>query len=103
MSEVDVKTLHKLFEDKKVPLLVDVRTQGEWDGGHVPQAIHIPLNDVQNRVGELESHKDDTIYVICARGGRSAQAGSWLSSQGFTVVNVAGGTLGWQAAGFPTE
>ena len=103
MTEVDVQTLHKLIEDKKVPVLVDVRQPDEWASGHVPQAIHIPLGDIQQRVGELESHKNETVYVICAGGGRSAQAGTWLSSQGYTVVNVAGGTLGWQAAGFPTE
>ena len=103
MTEVDVQMLHTLLEDQKVPVLVDVRQPDEWAGGHVPQAVHIPLGDIQERVGELESHKGDTVYVICARGGRSARAGTWLSSQGYTVVNVAGGTLGWQAAGFSIE
>lgn len=84
--------------------LIDVRTPGEYAGGHVPGAVNIPLDQLQGRLSELESKKSETVYLICAVGGRSARATNMLASAGFsTAVNVDGGTNGWKAAGYPVE
>jgi rhodanese-related sulfurtransferase len=56
---------------------------------------------VPERVGEVPT--DRTVYVICARGGRSAKAVEHLRGQGVDAVNVAGGTLAWIDAGLPTD
>lgn len=75
--------------------------------GHVPLATNIPLDALSDAVrkGCLDSVKAGTIAVICASGGRSAQATVRLSKVfGFTdVVNVVGGTSEWLAKGFPIE
>ncbi|MET0729244.1 MAG: rhodanese-like domain-containing protein [Acidimicrobiales bacterium] len=81
--------------------LIDVREDDEYAEARVPGAQHIPLGDVVERVDELPT--DVTVYVICARGGRSAKAVGFYRAQGIDAVNVAGGTLGWIDAGLPTE
>jgi len=84
-------------------IVVDVRTDGEWAGGHVPGAIHIPLSELEGRMSELEAHRDVEIYAICQSGGRSARAADTLARSGFKVHNVLGGTGAWVAAGHPVE
>ena len=91
------------LDAKKVPVLVDVRTPGEYGGGHVPGAKSIPIDELPSRVSELEAFKTGPVYVICASGGRSARGAALLSSQGFDAVNVSDGTSAWVAAGFPVE
>ena len=83
--------------------VVDVRTLAEFDSGHVPDALHIPLNELERRVAKLQPYQDGPLYVICQSGGRSAMASNWLNQRGFTAVNVVGGTAAWKAAGHPTQ
>lgn len=101
--DVDVATLIKDREAGQVSVLVDVRTQAEWDGGHVPGAVHIPLDQLDARVAELEAHRKGEVYVICQSGGRSSRAVRVLAGHGFSAVNVQGGTGGWIAAGQPVS
>lgn len=77
-------------------IVLDVREQVEWDHGHIEGAVHVPLMDLPNRVGELSQ---DQTLVVCRVGGRSAQATGWLAQQGFDAVNLDGGMLEWEAAG----
>ena len=102
-SEVDIAGFHTKKEAGEVPVLVDVRTQGEWDSGHVPGAVHIPMDQVQKRMSELEQYKSGPVYVICASGGRSGRVTGELRKAGYQAVTVQGGTKGWQAAGPPVE
>lgn len=81
--------------------LIDVREDDEFVDAHVAGAHHIPLGEVVERIGEVPT--DGTVYVICARGGRSARAVEHYRSQGIDAVNVAGGTLGWIDAGHPVD
>ena len=89
--------------------VLDVRTQQEYAVGHVPGAMNIPLDGLSDAVrsGQLDRFRDPQrmICVICASGGRSAQATVRLTRVfGFSdVVNVAGGTIEWINAGFPIE
>ena len=79
--------------------LLDVREDYEWAAGHVPSALHIPLGELGSRAGEVP--RDDTIYVICRSGNRSAYAAAALNRAGWTAVNVVGGMQDWAAAGRP--
>jgi rhodanese-related sulfurtransferase len=79
--------------------LLDVREDGEWDAGHVPDATHIPLGQLGARTGELPA--DQEIYVICRSGHRSGRATQALNGAGWRAVNVAGGMQDWAAAGRP--
>lgn len=81
--------------------LIDVREDDEYAEARVPGAHHIPLGEVSDRVAEVPT--EGTVYVICAKGGRSAKAVEHYRSLGIDAVNVAGGTLGWIDAGLPTD
>lgn len=79
--------------------LLDVREYEEWDAGHVPGAVHIPLGELGARHTELD--RDRPLYVICRSGHRSAHAAHALAGAGWDASNVADGMTGWQAAGLP--
>jgi rhodanese-related sulfurtransferase len=99
LPEIDVTELAARRE-ADAPL-IDVREDDEYAEARVPGAVHIPLGEVPDRIGEVPT--DTTVYVICARGGRSAKAVEHYRSLGIDAVNVAGGTLGWIDAGLPTD
>ena len=81
--------------------VLDVREDDEWASGRVPGAHHIPLAEVSARASELP--QDQPVFVVCGSGGRSMQATEALRSQGIPAINVAGGTKGWAARGWPLE
>lgn len=70
------------------PQVVDVRTSGEFRGGHVPGSKNIPLDQLQARIQELDPAR--SILLCCASGSRSAMAVSLLKRQGFADVHNAG-------------
>ena len=78
-------------------VILDVRHQDEWDEGHIPGAIHIPLGVLQAELDQLP--RDSKVAVHCQGGGRSAIAASILNKNGFEVSNVAGGFKDWEASG----
>lgn len=79
--------------------LLDVREPDEWETGHAPDAVHIPLGELPSRAGEVPADRD--VYVVCRSGGRSAQATAFLGAEGRSASNVDGGMQGWAAAGRP--
>ena len=83
--------------------VLDVREPDEWAGGHIEGAVHIPLCQVVERVGEVQDLAGDgQVLVVCKVGGRSAQAVAYLQTQGVQAINLDGGMLDWHAAGRPT-
>jgi rhodanese-related sulfurtransferase len=82
--------------------IIDVRTPGEYAGGHVPGAINIPHMSVVSRKGELDTDKE--LVFICQVGARSALACEFAASMGFKeLYNVEGGTEAWVKSGYATE
>jgi rhodanese-related sulfurtransferase len=79
--------------------LLDVREDDEWAAGHAPEALHIPLGDLAARLGELPA--DNSLFVVCRGGGRSARATAFLNANGWDATNVEGGMRAWEAAGKP--
>jgi rhodanese-related sulfurtransferase len=79
--------------------LLDVREHDEWAAGYAPGARHIPLGELGARSGEIPL--DQTVYVICRSGVRSARAAQDLVAAGWSAVNVAGGMRDWAASGRP--
>jgi len=75
-------------------LLVDVRTQSEYEADHSPHAVHIPIDELPQRHAELKQTK--RIICVCQAGGRSAAAAEFLTSIGSTeIYNVEGGMSAW--------
>lgn len=104
LEQISVEVLHA-----EHPLLtvLDVRDAGEWDEGHIKEAIHIPYyfieQSLQEGPKELDSYTDKPLAVICGSGQRSTIASSLLQRHGFTrLFNIVGGMDAWNAAGYET-
>ncbi|SFR16807.1 Rhodanese-related sulfurtransferase [Lentzea waywayandensis] len=82
-------------------VLLDVREQDEWDAGHAPGALHVPMSEIGARLEEVPN--DVQLYVVCRAGGRSARVTQYLNDNGWEAVNVEGGMQHWEAAGRPLE
>jgi rhodanese-related sulfurtransferase len=98
LQTITVQDLAELIGDDDL-LLVDVREPHEFRAGHVPGAVNIPMSVLPVRVHELP--KGRPVHVICQSGGRSMTTSMWLERQGYTPVNIHGGTGTWVAAGGP--
>lgn len=83
------------------PVVIDVREPDEYRAARAPGVIHIPMGEIVERVAEIPD--DGPVHVICASGGRSARVAQYLDSRGIDAVNIAGGTIAWQQAGYPVE
>jgi len=86
----------------KNALVVDVRTEKEYQEGHVMNALHIPLGMLDDRIQELQAYKNHAVVMVCRTGARSGQAATKLKKQGFTNVhNIGGGMLAWERTKLP--
>lgn len=84
--------------------LLDVRTQEEWNEGHLKGAKLVPLTKegfIEKARTTLDPKKPVVVY--CKSGGRSARAAKQLRDAGFTVYDLAGGITAWTKAGKPVE
>jgi rhodanese-related sulfurtransferase len=84
------------------PVLIDVRSDGEWETGYINGAQHIWINDFVNQLDQLPADKATPIVVYCQSGYRGGMAAVILNVLGYTnVLNLAGGLNSWNAAGLP--
>ena len=97
VPEIDVEELARRRADGAYVL--DVRQPDEYEAGHVPGAVLIPLDQLGSRQDELP--KEQAMLVVCRSGGRSAAAVQALLEAGYDATNVAGGTLAWIESGQP--
>jgi rhodanese-related sulfurtransferase len=85
-------------------VFLDTREDREYSGGHIPEAIHIPLKQLPQRVAELNKYKELPIIAYCRSGNRSNSVGSILKKHGFeNVYNLGGGIAAWQSASLPVS
>lgn len=90
----------KINRDEAV--VIDVREQGEYANGHIANARHIPLGELDRRLPELEKLKGAPVILCCATGSRSRTATAKLKKAGFdSVFNLKGGLSEWEKAGNP--
>jgi rhodanese-related sulfurtransferase len=81
--------------------LVDVRAGHEWEAGHIAGASHIPLDELSQRVGEIE--KDRPVVLYCRGGNRSSMATAALEAGGYDAAKLSEGITGWEEEGLPIE
>ena len=83
-------------------VLVDVRSQAEYDSGHILDAKHVPQDQLASSAETLKRYKDKVVIACCESGMRSGAAARVLQAQGFTkVVNLKGGLQAWRAENLP--
>ncbi|MBD2859402.1 rhodanese-like domain-containing protein [Spongiibacter sp. KMU-158] len=84
---------------------LDVRTQAEWDGGHLVGAEHIPLDKLEKSVSAVFPDKDQAIVAYCRSGRRASNAAQILKGMGYSNISVvvAGGYAELRQAGYPVE
>lgn len=93
MKILTVEQLRDLRQSGSV-ILVDVRGADELELAAIDGAMHLPLHELPQRLGELE--RDAPIAVLCHHGGRSEMAARFLEKNGYTdIANVAGGIDAW--------
>lgn len=85
-------------------LLLDLRESKEYEGGKLPNAMHIPLSQLKERRAELSKYTKRPVVAYCARGAAGRSAGVILKEIGFQdVYQLQGGLLAWKSAGLPIE
>lgn len=77
-------------------IIIDARTQSEYDEGHIPDAILIPEYEIANKACEFLKDKDQLILVYCRSGRRSKIAAQALVDLGYTNVKEFGGIIDWK-------
>jgi len=83
-------------------LLLDVRSQSEFDSGHILDARHVPQDQIASSGEVLKKYKDKVVITCCESGMRSGAAARVLQAQGFTkIVNLKGGLQAWRAENLP--
>ncbi|MEW1893707.1 rhodanese-like domain-containing protein [Streptomyces sp. IBSBF 3010] len=81
-------------------VVIDVRSPGEYAGGHLPGAHNIPLDDLAQALPTLRETADRRdLLVVCASGARSQKAGDTLTSNGIPAASLEGGTAAWASEG----
>lgn len=104
-SRLQTMSVHELagrLKGADAPFVLDVRTEREFDAGHIGDAHHIHGGLLQERVTEVP--RDREVAVVCGSGYRASIASSFLKRRGYErVITVLGGMSGYMAAGFPTE
>jgi rhodanese-related sulfurtransferase len=96
--DVSVQQAKEMIDNGEV-FILDVRTQEEYDAGHIRGSMLIPVQVLKERLDEIP--KDKKILVYCRTGGRSTQASQILIDNGFKAVyNMKGGIVDWTGAGY---
>jgi rhodanese-related sulfurtransferase len=94
--EIDCRTVKARLDAGDTFVLLDCRERNEYDFVRLDSARLVPMSELAERVGELDSIRDAEIVVYCHHGVRSRQVANWLRGQGYThVQSLAGGIDRW--------
>lgn len=96
LSRLGIKQISpRELDQKKGMMLLDVRTDKEYEGGHIPGSVHVPLSEVGDKIKKLK--KDKELVVYCQSGNRSIWAIKRLMGMGYTnLYNLKGGFNAWK-------
>lgn len=97
---IDAYQAKRLMDENPNVVVVDVRQSGEYRGGHLAKARHVPVGLMAQKAQRMD--KDATYLVYCLSGMRSSRAASAMTRAGHkNVYKLQGGITAWQRAGFP--
>ena len=85
----------KLMDTEKDYIILDVRTREEYDEKHIPGALLIPVEEIEEQAAEKLPNKDQLILVYCRSGNRSKTASEALEKLGYTRIREFGGINDW--------
>ena len=85
----------QIMDSEEGYIILDVRTQEEYDQGHIPGAILIPNTEIEARAEEVLTDKNQLIFVYCRSGRRSKLAAEALVELGYTNIKEFGGIIDW--------
>jgi rhodanese-related sulfurtransferase len=96
LSRLGIKQVSpRELDQKKGMMLLDVRTDKEYEGGHIPGSVHVPLSEIGDKIKKLK--KDKELVVYCQSGNRSIWAIKRLMGMGYTnLYNLKGGFNAWK-------
>lgn len=107
--EITIDELKKRLDSDTPPLMIDIRPVNDFTGtgdskyGHIPDAVSIPMLELEPKLDELEEYKDKEIVTMCPGGGLSLAAVDIMQEAGFkNVKSLKGGTDSWHRKGYPT-
>ena len=102
LERIGQMSVHELNDRKGALQVIDVRSPGEWQKGHVPGARHVFVPELGERMEELDRNKPTAVY--CGSGYRASIATSILKQRGFSELwNVPGSWEAWKKAKLPVE
>ena len=94
-KQIDSIQAQEIFTKEGNYIILDVRTKEEYDSGHIPNAINVPVETINNKPSELPDLNQE-IYIYCRSGNRSKQAADKLVKLGYTnLYDLDGGLLNW--------
>ena len=97
VKNVSAEEAHKLINDDKEFIIIDVRTKEEYDNGHIPGAKLVPVQILPMKLDELGAYKDKPVLVYCASGGRSPRAVETLANNDFkNIYHLSRGISSWR-------
>jgi rhodanese-related sulfurtransferase len=97
MAEI---TVTETDQRRTTACILDVREDFEVEEGMIPGALHIPMGQLQARLGELDQAVP--VIAVCRSGNRSAAVADALNGAGYTADTMTGGMVAWTRAGLPT-
>lgn len=93
---IDDNKLKELMDDKENTILVDVRSEEEFEESNIEKSINMPLHQLMYNIDDIEDYKDKNVIVYCRSGHRSITACNLLSVEGFSkVYNLEKGIIGY--------
>lgn len=93
VKEISIEVLKQKLEQEDAIQLVDVREDEEVVEGMIPEAIHIRMGDIPEKLDAFDQTQE--YYIICRSGKRSENVCYYLEDQGYQATNVVGGMLAW--------
>lgn len=95
-SKISSEDAKKIIDEEKNIVIIDVRTEDEYNSGHIKNSILIPVNDLKDKAENILKDKNQKILIYCRTGNRSNTAGKILDEMGYSNIYDFGGINSWE-------